>query len=199
MGRRIAAVGRGETAQHVSSPPAAEAALPVDANEACRGVDRAAVGNSLDASRAEGTTEGVAQRALGPPPPRPVLRTAETAVALAVDSGTTVCTDGCAGGTCIDGHTRTFVPAAILAVTALTLANPCTNAAGGTVAGTVGVVGGAARAIVAPSDITPAVAGAAAAGGKPPTAAMCKVHAGISCPAPSRRRSSLELTLVCSS
>jgi hypothetical protein len=80
-----------------------------------------------------------------------------------------LCTDGCAGGTCIDGHARTFVPAAILAATAPTVANPYTNAAGGTAAGTVGVVGGAAGAIVAPNDITPAAAGAAAAGGEPPT------------------------------
>ena len=144
--------------------------------------------------------EGVAQRALGPPPPRPVLRTAETAMALAVNPSTAVCTDGCAGGTCINGHARTFVPAAILAATAPAVANPYTNAAGGTAAGTVGVVGGAAGAIVAPNDITPAaVVYAAAAGGKPPPTAMPKVHVGISCPAPSRRRSSLELTLVCSS
>jgi hypothetical protein len=169
FGRQIAVVGRGGTAQQVSCPPAAETALPVDANEARRGVNGVAVGNSLDASRAEGTTEGVAQRALSPPPPCPALRTAETAVASAVDPGTAVCTDGCAGGTCIDGHARTFVPATILAAMAPTVANPYTNAAGGTAAGTVGVVGGAAGATVTPNNITPAAAGAAAAGGEPPT------------------------------
>ena len=93
----------------------------------------------------------------------------KTAVALAVDPGTAVCTDGCAGGTCINGHARTFVPATIHAATAPTVANPYTNAAGGTAAGTVGVVGGAAGATVAPNNITPAAAGAAAVGGEPPT------------------------------
>ena len=128
MGAPIAAVGRGGTAQRVSLSPAAEAAPPVDADEARRGVEGDAVGISLHASRVGGTTEGVAQRALGPLPPRPVLRTAATVVALAARTGLAVCTDGCAGGTCRNGRAGTIVPAAILAATAPTAANPYLNA-----------------------------------------------------------------------
>ncbi|KAL3812075.1 hypothetical protein ACHAXA_002879 [Cyclostephanos tholiformis] len=149
----------------VSSPPAAEAAPPVDADEACGGVDGVAVGNSLDASRAGGTTEGVAQRALGPLPPRPALQTAAPVVALAASTSPAVCTDGCAGGTCRIGRSGTIIPAAILAATAPTVSNPYLNAAGGTAAGMAGVVGGAAGVLdVAPSDAPPAAAGAAAVG-----------------------------------
>ena len=141
----------------------------MDADEARGGVDGVAVGNSLDASRVGGTTEGVAQRALGPLPPRPVLRTVATAVALAASTGPAVCTDGCAGGTCRNGRAGTIVPAAILAATAPTVANPYSNAAGGTAAGTAGVVGGAAGVLdVAPSDAPPAAAGAAVLGNIPP-------------------------------
>ena len=61
---------------------------------------------ALDTSRAEGTTGGVALRAPGPPPPRPVPRTVETAAALAANPGTAICTDGGAGGTCVDGPAR---------------------------------------------------------------------------------------------
>ena len=113
---------------------------------------------------------------------RPVLRTAETAVALVINPGTAVCTAGCAGGTCFDGRTRTFVPAAILAATAPPVANPYTNAAGGTTADSVGVVGGAARATVAPNDINPAAAGAAVAGDKPPTNSNVQSACGHSVP-----------------
>ena len=141
----------------------------MDADEARGGVDGVAVGNSFDASRVGGTTEGVAQRALGPLPPRPVLRTAATVVALAASTGPAVCTDGCAGGTCRNERAGTIVPAAILAATAPTVANPYPNAAGGTAAGTAGVVGGAAGVLdVAPSDAPPAAAGAAVVGNIPP-------------------------------
>ncbi len=103
-------------------------------------------------------------------------------MALAVNPGTAVCMDGCANSTCLNGRTRTFVPAAILAATAPPVANPYTNAAGGTAADTVGVVGGAAGAIVAPNDITPAAAGAAMAGGKPPTNGNVQGACGHSVP-----------------
>ena len=70
-----------------------------------------------------GTTGGVALRAPGPPPPRSVLGTAETAAALVANPGTTICTDGCAGGTCVGGRAQAFVWAAILTATAPAVAN----------------------------------------------------------------------------
>ncbi len=166
-GRRIASAGRGGTAQRVSLSPAAVAALPVDAVQAGGGIEGVAV-RALDTSRAEGTTGGVALCAPGPPPPRLVPRTVETAAALAANPGTAICTDGCAGGTCVDGRTRTFVLATILAATAPAVANPYTNTAHGTAADTGGVVGGAVGAPVALCDGTPAPAGAAAVGDDAP-------------------------------
>ncbi len=70
-----------------------------------------------------GTTGGVALRAPGPPPPRSVLGTAEMAAALVANPGTTICTDGCAGGTCVGGRAQAFVWAAILTATAPAVAN----------------------------------------------------------------------------
>ncbi len=119
---------------------------------------------ALDTSRAGGITGGVALRAPGPLPPRPVPRTVETAAASTANPGTAICTDGCAGGTYVDGRARTFVPAAILAATAPAVANPYTNTARGTAADTGGVVGGAVGAPVVLRDGTPVTAGTAAVG-----------------------------------
>ena len=166
-GWRIASAGRGVTAQRVSLSPAAAVALPVDAVQAGGGIEGVAV-RALDTSRAGGITGGVALRAPGPPPPRPVPRTVETAAASTANPGTAICTDGCAGGTCVDGRARTFVPAAILAATAPAVANPYTNTARGTAADTGGVVGGAVGAPVALLVGTPATAGAAAVGDDAP-------------------------------
>jgi hypothetical protein len=153
--------------KRVSLSQAAAVALPVDAVQAGGGIEGVAV-RALDTSRAEGITGGVALRTPGPLPPRPVPRTVETAAASTANPGTAICTDGCAGGTCIDGRARTFVPAAILAATAPAVANPYTNTVRGTAADTGGVVGGAVGAPVALREGTPATAGAAAVGDDAP-------------------------------
>ena len=111
----------------------------VDAVRAGGGIKGVAV-RALDTSRAEGTTGGIALRVPGPPPPRPVPETAETAAASVANLGTATCMEGCAGGTCVDGGARTFVSAAILATTAPAVANPYTNTARGTAADMGGVV-----------------------------------------------------------
>jgi hypothetical protein len=68
------------------------------------------------------------------------------AAASVARPGTAVCMDGCAGGTCIDGHGWTFVPAAITVATASAVANSYLNSAHGTAAYTgkvdEGAVGG---------------------------------------------------------
>jgi hypothetical protein len=168
-GQRIAsAVKRTRTAPRVSSSPAALAALPVDAKQASRGVEGVPV-QTLDTSRVGGITEGVPVRTLGPLPPRTVVETVETAAALVAEPGPAVCLDGCAGGTCVNGRARTFVPATVLAATARAIANPYANSARGTVADTGGGVGGAVGdVVVAPGDAPPATAGTAAAGNAPP-------------------------------
>jgi hypothetical protein len=168
-GRRIAsAVRRTRTALRVSSPPAALAALPVDAKQASRGVEGVPV-RTLDTSQAGGITKGVPVRTLGPLPPRMVVGTVEMAAALVAKPGPAVCLDGCAGGTCDDGRARTFVPATVLTATARAVANPYTNSARGTAADTGGGVGGAVGdVVVAPGDAPPATAVAAAAGNAPP-------------------------------
>jgi hypothetical protein len=166
-GQQNASFGRGGTAQRVSSPPAAVAAVPADAVQAGGGIEGAAV-RALNTSRTGGTTGGVALRAPSPLPPRPAPGTTETAAASAATPGTAICTDGCTSGTCIDGRIRTFVPAAIIAATAPAVPNPYTNTARGPAADTRGVVGGALGALVAPHDRTPTTAGAAVAGGNPP-------------------------------
>ena len=132
-----ASAGKGGTAQRVSSPPAAAAAVPVDAVQAGGRIEGVAV-RALDTSRVGGTTGGVALRAPGPLPPRPVPGTAETAAASAANPGSAICTDSCAGGTCVDGCVPEFVPAAIIAATAPAVANPYTNTACGTAADTGG-------------------------------------------------------------
>ena len=78
-------------------------------------------------------TKGVAQRAHTPLPSRAVDETTQTeTAAFAARVGTSVCTDGCAGGTCGKMHVRTFVPTAILVATAPAVANPYLNATTGT-------------------------------------------------------------------
>ncbi len=121
----------------MSSPPAALAALPVDAEQASGGVEGVPV-QTLDTSRAGGITEGVPVQTLGPLPPRTVVETVETAAASVAKPGPAVCLDGCAGGTCVDGRARTFVPATVLPATARAVANPYTNSAQGTAADTGG-------------------------------------------------------------
>jgi hypothetical protein len=94
-----------------------------------------------------------------------VVKTAVTATAASVARpGTAVCTDGCTSGTCGNGHVRTFVLAAIIAATALVVANPCMNSASGTVADTGRVVGGAIGDDIALGDATAATAGTTALG-----------------------------------
>ncbi|KAL3822014.1 hypothetical protein ACHAXA_003000 [Cyclostephanos tholiformis] len=145
---RNASAGRRGTAQRVSFSPAAAAASPVDAVQAGGRIEGVAV-RALDTPRAGGTTGGVALRAPGPLPPRLVPGTVETAAASAANPGSAICTDGCAGGTCVDGRART-------------------NTVRGTTADTVGVVGGAVGPPVAPCDGTPATASAAVVGDDAP-------------------------------
>jgi hypothetical protein len=90
-----------------------------------------------------GDHKGVALRALGPLPSHAVVETAEMAVASVARTGTAVCMDSCTGGTCLDGPGRMFVSAAIIAATALAVANPYLNFAHGTAADTDRVDGGA--------------------------------------------------------
>jgi hypothetical protein len=152
----------------VSSPPAALAVLPVDAEQASGGVEGVPV-QTLDTSRAGWITKGVPVRTLGPLPPCRVVETVERAAALVAEPGPALCLDGCAGGTCIDGRTRMFVPATVLAATARANANPYTNSARGTAADTGGGVGGAVGdVVVAPGDAPPATASTAAVGNAPP-------------------------------
>jgi hypothetical protein len=131
------------------------------------GIEGVAV-RALDTLRVGGTTEGATLRAPAPLPPRPVPETAETAVASAANPGTVICTDGCAGSTCVDGRARTFVPAAIIAATSPSVANPYMITARGTAADTLVAVGGAVGALVAPCHRKPATAGAAVVGDEAP-------------------------------
>jgi hypothetical protein len=155
-------------APRVSSSPAALAALPVDAKQASGGVEGVPE-STLDTSQGGGITEGVPVQTLGPLPPRTVVETVETAAASVAKPSPAVCLDGCAGGTCVNGRARTFVPATILAATARAVANPYTNSARGTAADTGGGVGGAiGDVVVTPGNAPPATAGTAAAGNAPP-------------------------------
>jgi hypothetical protein len=124
--------------------------------------------HALGSLRAGGTTEGVALRTPSPLPSHAAVEAAETASASVARPGTAVCMDGCAGGTCIDGCGRTFVPAAITAATALAVANPDLNSTRGTAADTGradrGAVGGEDACAYAPT----ATAGTAAEGNAPP-------------------------------
>jgi hypothetical protein len=134
MGRQpVAAVGGTRTALRVSPPPAALAALPVNADQDAAGILQAGgvvkgvAMRALGSLWAGGITKGVAVRALGLLPSHTVVETAETVAASVARPGTVVCTDGCAGGTCVDGHAQTFVPAAIIVATAPAVANPLLN------------------------------------------------------------------------
>jgi len=102
------------TTPWASPPPAALAAPPA-----------IVVRDALGIKMAGGDVEGVAQRAPTSLPSRTVDETTQTAAAApATRVGPTVCTDGCAGGTCGKTHVRTFVPAAILAATPPAVVNP---------------------------------------------------------------------------
>jgi hypothetical protein len=121
MGRRlVSVVGGTMTALRVSPPSPALAALPVNADQDAVGVlqagkvvEEVAV-RALGSLWAGGITKGVAVRTLGPLPLHAVVETAETVVASVARPGTAVCMDGCASGTCVDGHARTFVLAPII-------------------------------------------------------------------------------------
>jgi hypothetical protein len=169
-----AGVGKSRTALQVSPPPAALAALPVNAAQDAtsilpdsgitEGVAQCAIGSLPEG----GSTEGVAQHALGHSPSHAVVGTAETAVvALLVSPGTVVCTDGCAGFTCIDGRVWTFVPAAVIAVMAPAVANPYTTSVHVMSADMGRVVGGAVGDVVALGNATNAMAGTAPDGDAP--------------------------------
>jgi hypothetical protein len=98
----------------------------------------------------------------------------EMAAASVARPGTAVCTDGCASGTCVDGHGRTFVLDAITAATALAVANPYLNSAHGTAADTGradgGAIGGEDACAYAPT----ATAGTVAEGDAPPAGGKVK-------------------------
>jgi hypothetical protein len=126
MGRRlVAAVGGTRTALRASPSLAALAAFPVNADQDAMGILQAGrvvkgvAVRALGSLLAGGTTKGVALRAPGPLPSHVAVEAAETAAASVARPSTAVCMDGCTGGTCVDGHGRTFVPAAITAATAL--------------------------------------------------------------------------------
>ena len=112
----------------MSPPPAALATPPA-----------IAVCNASGIETAGGDVEGVAQRAPTSLSLCTVNKNAQTAAtAFAARVGTAVCTDGCAGSTCVETHVWMFVPAAILAAMAPAIANPYLNATTGTAAGTGG-------------------------------------------------------------
>jgi hypothetical protein len=90
--------------------------------------------------------------------------------------------DGCAGGTCIGGHSRTFVPATIIAATAPAVANPYTHSAHGTVADMGSAAGGAIGDVVAPDNATPAMAGVAPECNTPPAGSFVQGAHGHSLP-----------------
>jgi hypothetical protein len=170
----VAAVWGTRMAPWASPPPAALAALPVNADQDAVGVlqaGRVVKGVAVCALgflRAGGTTKGVALRALDPLPSHVVVETAETATASVAQPGTAACTDGCAGGTCVDGRGQTFVLATIIAATALAIANPYLNSARGTAVDTGRVDGGAVGGENACAYAPTAMAGTAAEGDTPP-------------------------------
>jgi hypothetical protein len=175
MGRQlVAAVGGTRMAPRASPPPAALAALPVTTDQdavgilQAGGVVKGVAMRTLSSLWAGGNTKGVALRALAPLPSHAVVETVETAAASVARPGTAVCTYGCAGGTCVNGRGRTFVPAAIIMATALAVANPYLNSAHGTVADTSRVDEGAIGGEVACAYAPTATAGTAAEGDAPP-------------------------------
>ncbi len=88
------------------------------------GVIKGVAVRALGSLRAGGTTKGAALHALCPLPSHMVVETTETAAASVARPGTAVCMNGCERGTCVNGHGQTFVLAAIIAATALAVANP---------------------------------------------------------------------------
>jgi hypothetical protein len=175
MGRRlVAAVGGTRMAPCASPPPAALTVLPVNADKDAAGILQAGrvvkgvAMHALGSLWAGETTKGVALLAPGPLPSHVAVEAAEMAAASVARPGTAVCTDGCAGGTCVDGHGRMFVPAAITTATALAVANPYLNSSQGTAAdmgrADGGAVGGEDACAYAPT----ATAGTAVEGDAPP-------------------------------
>jgi hypothetical protein len=175
MGRLlVAASGGTRTAPWASPPPAALAALPVNADQDAAGILQAGgvvegvAVCALGSLRAGGTTEGVALRAPGPLPSHAAVEAAETVAVSVAKPGTAVCTDGCAGGICIDGRGRTFVSAAITAAMALAVANPYLNSTRGMAADTGRADGGAIGGEDACACVPTAMAGTVAEGDTPP-------------------------------
>jgi hypothetical protein len=175
MGRRlVAVVGGTRTALRVSPPPAALAALPVNADQDAAGVLQAGrvvegvAVRALGSLQEGGITKGVAVRTLGPLPSHGVVETAEMAAASVARPSTPVCMDGCAGGTCVDGCAWTFVPAAIIATMALAVANPYLNSARGAAADMGRVDGGAIGGEDACAYTPTAMASTAVEGDAPP-------------------------------
>jgi hypothetical protein len=158
----------------VSPPPAALAALPVNAAQDAMsilpvgGITKQVAQCGISSLPEGGSTKGVAQHAHGHSPSHTVVGTVKTAVAaLAASLGTVVCMDGCAGFTCIDGRARIFVPAAIIAAMAPAVANPYTTSICVTAADTGRVVGGAVGDVAALGNATNAMAGTAPKGDVP--------------------------------
>jgi hypothetical protein len=175
MGRRlVAAVGGTRTAPGASPPLPALAALPVNADQDAAGILQAGgvvegvAVRTLGSLRAGEITKGFALRAPGPLPSHAAVEATEMVAASVARPGTAVCMDGCAGGTCVDGRGRTFVPAAITVATALAVANPYLNSTRGTAADTGRVDGGAVGGEDACAYTPTATAGTAAEGDAPP-------------------------------
>jgi hypothetical protein len=175
MGQRlVAAVGGMRTAPQASPPPTALAALPVNADQDAAGILQAGgvvegvAVRPLGSLRAGGTTKGVALHAPGPLPSHAAVEAAETVAASVARPGTAVCMDGCAGGTCVDGRGRMFVPATITAAMALAVAYPYLNSARGTAADMGRADGGAVGGEDACAYAFTSTAGTAAEGDAPP-------------------------------
>jgi hypothetical protein len=143
----VAVGGEMGMAPWASPPPAALAALPVITNQdtvgilPAGGITEGVARRALGSLPVGGITKGVAQHIPGPSPSHAVVETVVTAMAaLVARPGTAVCTDGCPGGTCGNGHAWTCVPAAIIAAMAPVVANPYLNSASGKAADTGRVV-----------------------------------------------------------
>jgi hypothetical protein len=185
----VAAGGGMGMAPWASPPPAALAALPVIANQDAVGIlpvgriTKGVAQCTLSSLPAGEITEIVAQRAPGPLLSHAGVETAVMATAaLAARPSTAVCTDGCAGGTCSNGHAQTFVPAAIIAAMAPVVANPYLNSASGTAADTDRVVGGAVVDDTVPGDATTAIASTAKLGAASPAGSHVQGVHGYSLP-----------------
>ncbi len=173
-GQLVAAVGGKRMAPWASLPLAALAALPVNADQDAVGILQAGgvvegvAMRALGSLRAGGTSEGVALCAPSPLLSHVAVEAIKTAAASVARPGTAVCMDGCTSGTCVDGHSRTFIPAALTATTALAVASPYLNFARSTAADTGRADGAAVGGEDACAHAPTATAGTAAEGDAPP-------------------------------